>query len=90
VSPQHPDGEPTATFDLASFERLVRVETKLDNVINSRTAEHGALADDIRDHEHRIRTLERVWFKTAGLAAAISALVSSGAFVAYLRMAGGA
>ena len=84
------DSTPAAQFDLASFERLVRVETKLDSVINTKASDHAVLADDIRDHEHRIRTLERVWWKTAGIAAAISALIASGTFAAYVKLVGGA
>jgi hypothetical protein len=86
-----PDEErAVASFDLASFERLVRVETKLDSVITSKSVEHDSLVDDIKDHEGRIRSLERVWWKTAGIAAGISALIASGAFAVYMNLLGGA
>ena len=83
---QHDDT--AATFDLASFERLVRVETMLKSSLETRAAAHADLAYDIRDHEHRIRTLERVWWKTAGIAAGIAALIASGTFAAYVNLIG--
>jgi cell division protein FtsX len=88
VSPPHEADLPAAAFDLASFERLVRVETKLDASLHTKAADHAAIIDDLRDHEHRIRGLERVWWKTAGIAAGISALIASGTFAVYINTIG--
>lgn len=66
-------GDQTALVtDLASFERLIRVETKLDLVIESKTATHA-------DLEIRIRKLERVYWKATGMAAVVSAVIATGA-----------
>jgi len=72
-------GQRPLTVDMASFERLIRVETKLDTVIESKTSDHAELVKDIADHESRLRLLERMWWKTAGVASAVGALVAVGA-----------
>lgn len=59
-----PVGGPPTPDDFAQFERLVRIETKLD-LANTNSA----------DHEIRIRRLERSMWLIAGAAAAGGGLV---------------
>ncbi len=73
-----PDGSRPLSVDMASFERLVRIETKLQTVIESKVTDHALLVTDIADHETRIRLLERMWWKTAGVASAVGALIGVG------------
>lgn len=63
--------------ELALFERLVRIETKLDS-FNSTVAEHGERIRQLetdntpgghQDHESRLRRLERNMWLLAGAAA---------------------
>lgn len=70
------NGRPPTNVDLASFERLVRVESKLDGVIDSKVTDRAEVMKELADHEARIRSLERMWFKTTGVAAAISAIIA--------------
>ncbi len=75
------EGPRNLPVDMASFERLIRVETKLDTVIESKTTDHAELVKDIADHEARLRLLEKMWWRTAGVASGIGALVGVGAGV---------
>jgi hypothetical protein len=77
------------SVDMASFERLVRVETKLDTVIESKTTDHADVVKELTDHESRLRILERAWWKTAGFAAAISAVIATGAGAAFKALGDG-
>lgn len=54
-----------ATVDAGMSERLARIETKLDALIDQRT-----------DHEHRIRKLERWALLAAGAAGAVGGTVA--------------
>jgi hypothetical protein len=69
---------PSSVDELALFERLIRIETKLD-VANAYQVDHEgrirALENDNTpgghlDHENRIRRLERAVWLAAGAAAA--------------------
>lgn len=68
-----------AASAIVFVERLTRMETKLDNVIASKTTEHADLRGDVADHEARIRALEKVWWKTAGIAALVAGAVAAAA-----------
>ncbi len=59
--------------------KLAVIETKLDSALESRLSAHADVVKDIADHEARIRLLERMWWKTAGVASAIGALIALGA-----------
>lgn len=75
--------------ELVSFERLIRVETKLDALLERRSAEHEEFAKDVHDHEMRLRTLERVWWKATGIAAVVAGIVGAGASAAVAGVIGG-
>lgn len=59
---------------MASFERLVRVETKLDSLLQSKNDAHAEITRDLADHEVRIRALETVRWKVAGVTGMVAAL----------------
>lgn len=68
TTPLAGNGQEAADSDREVLDRLVRIETKLDNVIYLGT-----------DHETRIRKLERALWLATGAAAAAGGTV--GAFV---------
>ena len=80
---------PEKAMDLATFERLVRVEAKLDAMADRKGADHLEFTHDIADHETRLRALERVWWRAAGIAAVVSAAVATGASALISRAFGG-
>lgn len=63
--------------DMLMVERMTRVETKLDAVLDSKRSEHDDMRHVLSDHETRLRALEKVWWKTTGLAAGISAVITT-------------
>lgn len=58
------------------IERLVRVETKLDTLNESKAQSHIEIIKDIADHETRLRQLERLMWKAIGASAGVSTLAS--------------
>lgn len=63
--------------NMAAFERLVRVETKLDALLLSKADAHAEISHDISDHEVRIRALETVRWKVAGVTGLVAALAAT-------------
>lgn len=58
--------------DLASFERLIRVETKLDLMLHASNT-------DIADHETRIRAIEKIVWKAVAVSTVVSGVIATGA-----------
>lgn len=89
TDPHHPPpAAVVAAMDVASSERLVRVETKLDMLSGAKASEHADMARDIADHEARIRSLEKAHWRSAGLAGGVAGLIS-GAAVLINALRGG-
>lgn len=71
------DDQRALPVEMVMVERMTRVETKLDAVLDSKRSEHAEIRADVADHETRIRDLERVWWKTTGLSAGVSAVITA-------------
>lgn len=74
---------------MAVFERVVRVETKLDALLVAKNDAHTELAHDIADHEARIRALETVRWKMAGISALVAGIAAAVFSAFATRLIGG-
>lgn len=64
-------------MDEDSKVRLVRVETKLDGLIEAQDRRNTDVEKDVADHETRLRRLERGFWLGIGAAAAIGSAAGS-------------